>query len=302
MSRARILPLLTLLLAAVLAVAGCTHPQPVPPGPSATAPATSEPAPWPTPTGTTTTPPATTTETAPPTTTPTAVPPPPPGKGDCVVPAGMTKLFDQDSSDEQLPWKLGPNETHLTVWWNVTPLDSAAKSAGWTDAEAISYAQSGADLWSTSPCIEGHVVQTEYPGTTKCPSGVHCIPITVNDGGGDDGNTDAVEKGGYSTAMVIQVLRTLSGSNVTLADGSTCNERKNVFQHEMGHSIGLVHRKMRVLMDGPTFNNICGFVGDDNGHGGAHELDNLAFDYGRQIPNPRAAALAPVFRHRAHGH
>jgi hypothetical protein len=135
------------------------------------------------------------------------------------------------------------------------------------------------------------VVQAETPGATTCPPGVNCIPLTVNNGGGDDGNTDAVEKGGYSTAMVIQVLRTLSAKNVTLPDGTVCNERKNVFEHEMGHSIGLVHRKSRVLMDGPTFADVCGFIGDDNGSGGYHELDNLAFDYGRQVGN---AARTPL--------
>jgi hypothetical protein len=173
----------------------------------------------------------------------------------------MTRLVDQDPSDEQVPWKRTADKT--TIWF------SAPVSAGF-DATWWKYVQQGAAVWNQSPCLDVQITQD------KCPTGANCVTMVVNNGGGDDGNFDAKESGGFTTGGKIQLLKTLSAKT----DKNGCNEQRNVTAHEMGHAVGLVHRKARVLMNGDTYGDICA--------ADATEYRNLLFDYGRQpIPASR---------------
>lgn len=234
----------------VAAVAACTpNPSPVPP--TSSTPTT-------TPT-TTQTPPPDTSSTptpeptvAPPTTAP--LPPPPVKPAACVAPAGMSKLIDQDKTDSQKPWKLAVGADHVEIWF------SAPVAKGF-NAEWLGYANQGAAVWNKSPCLDVHVTQG------PCPAGKNCVSMIVNNGGGDDGNFDAIEKGGYTTGGQIQLLGSLGNK----PDGG---ERRNVTAHEMGHAVGLVHRNAKVLMNGDTYANV--FDADPD------EYRNLLFDYGKQ--------------------
>lgn len=201
--------------------------------------------------------PATTTPPAPslePTKPPVPVPPtqtvipipPAPAASACVVPAGMTKLIDQDPSDEQLPWK----------WSGVDRVVIYFAAPG-VSAEWLGDLNYGSVQWNKSPCLDTRVVD-------KCPAGANCVTVSVVKKG-DDGNFDAVEKGGYTV-----------GGHIDLLDKLSTNEKKNVAVHEMGHAVGLVHRKARVLMNGDTYDDV--FDPDPI------EYQNLLFDYGRQAP------------------
>jgi hypothetical protein len=164
----------------------------------------------------------------------------------CVAPAGMTSLIDQDPTDEQVPWRRSGNGK-VPVYFAV----------GGMAAEWRKDMEYGAAQWNKSPCVDTKVV-------TSCPSGVNCVTVSVV-GKGDDGNFDAVEKGGFTTGGHIDLLNTL-----------TTNQRKNVAVHEMGHAIGLKHRKAaKVLMNGDTY--------DDVFNPDATEYKNLLFAYGKQL-------------------
>lgn len=171
-----------------------------------------------------------------------------PPAGTCTAPAGMTKLADQDPDDSQKPWKRN-GAPRVVINFNVSTLNT----------EWRGYVNNGISLWNQSACIETRVV-------TSCTG--NCIPIFADDGGGDDGNFDAVESGGFTTGGEIHILKTLK-------TGTGGGERQNVTTHEMGHAIGLAHRSQtKVLMNGDTYGDV--FNPD------ATDFKNLAFLYGRQ--------------------
>ena len=169
------------------------------------------------------------------------------GAGSCVAPAGMTSLIDQDPTDEQVPWRR-TGTGKVTVYF----------ATGGMPADWRRDMEYGAAQWNKSPCLDTRVVNT-------CPTGSNCVTVSVS-GKGDDGNFDAVERGGYTV-----------GGHIDLLSSLTPNQRKNVAVHEMGHAVGLKHRKTnKVLMNGDTY--------DDVFNPDATEYRNLLFGYGRQRP------------------
>lgn len=259
MIRALVLAL-TVLLATACGTA--LEPAPVPPAaPTVTVTVTPTVVEPPPPTTTTTAPPATTT--APPaTTTPPVVPAN--DVSNCVQPAGMTKLQDQDPSDSQKPWKRTPGQKAVFYY----------PTKGMT-AEWRSYVEYAAAAWNRSPCVDLRVVDT-------CPAGSNCIPIKIGDGGGDDGNfndkLDSSKK--FTVGGDIEILSTLGNTSAKVTPPlPPGGERLNVMVHEIGHSIALAHRKglidqktgRHLLMNEGTFNDVM----DPD----AIDYQNLAFSY-----------------------
>lgn len=146
----------------------------------------------------------------------------------CVAPAGLA-LQDQDPSDHQVPWKrIGAAKVVITFETrNITP-------------DWIAEMQKGVAAWNRSPCLDTKLVQSCQPNT-------NCVTVSVGAlSGGDDGNFAAVESGGFTTGGHIDYSNTLSGGSKT-----------NVVIHEMGHAVGLAHRKTQhVLMNGDTYHEV----------------------------------------------
>lgn len=163
----------------------------------------------------------------------------------CVAPASAF-LQDQDSDDHQVPWRRnGAPKVVITFQTQGVP------------AEWVAELQKGVDAWNRSACLDTRLVPTCQPGT-------NCVTVTVSDESEADGNFDAVESGGFTTGGHIDLLSTLSGG-----------ERTNVTIHEMGHAVGLAHRKTeRVLMNGDTYDDV--FEPDEI------DFQNLLVLYGRQ--------------------
>jgi hypothetical protein len=168
----------------------------------------------------------------------------------CVARAGAV-LQDQDSSDEQVPWKRnGTSKVVISFETKNVPAD-------W-----VPELQKGVAAWNRSPCLDTKLVETCLPKT-------NCVTVTVGDGAGSDGNFDAVESGGFTTAGHIDLLSTLT-------DG----ERTNVTIHEMGHAVGLAHRLTQgVLMNGDTYDDV--FDPDET------DFQNLLVSYGGELQQPR---------------
>ena len=173
------------------------------------------------------------------------------GAADCVTPAGMNALLDQDTSDSQRPWKR-PAGTRATINFVV---DESITPEWRSDLDH------GAAAWSRSPCLDARVVDT-------CPSGGNCVSVSALDAMDADGNFDAVEKDGFTT-----------GGRITLLNKLNTNQRRNVAVHEMGHAVGLVHRRTKhTMMNEDTFDDI--FDPDPT------DYKNLLFSYDRMQREP----------------
>lgn len=123
-------------------------------------------------------------------------------------------------------------------------------------ADWVAELQKGAAAWNRSACLDVRLVEA-------CQAGTNCVTVSVGDGE-DDGNFDAVESDGFTTGGHIDLLATLTGG-----------ERTNVVIHEMGHAVGLAHRRTEgVLMNGDTYDNV--FDPDDV------DFQNLLVLYGGQ--------------------
>lgn len=145
--------------------------------------------------------------------------------GACVPTSG--ELEDQDFDDSQLPWKRnGAAKVNINFSTEGVP------------AEWVTEMQRGATAWNRSACLDVRLVPS-------CNGVQNCIPVEIGDGGGDDGNFNSDEEGGFTVGGSIQILSSLTGGS-----------RTNVTVHEMGHAVGLRHRLGRVLMNIETFDDI----------------------------------------------
>lgn len=193
----------------------------------------------------------------PPTPAPTATATPaPPAADQCVPPAGMTGLRDQDKTDSQRPWRR-PDGQEAYIYINA---GTVIGNARWND-----YLNGAARKWNVSPCVDVRIV-------TACPPGATCVKFDLVTKG-DDGNFDETTKGGYNVGGRITVNSKLAGAPIVNAAGKEqCSEQYNVVIHEIGHSIGLRHVTTRkAIMDPETYPDVCTV---DQG-----ALDNLAYSY-----------------------
>ena len=165
----------------------------------------------------------------------------------CVAPAGLA-LQDQDRNDHQAPWKRnGAAKVVITFETKNIPPDWVAEM------------QKGVAAWNKSPCLDTKLVQTCQPKT-------NCVTVSVvpESAMGSDGNFDAVESGGFTVRGHIDYSNSLT-------DGA----KRNVAIHEMGHAVGLAHRKTEhVLMNGNTYDDV--FYPDQI------DFENLLVLYGNQ--------------------
>jgi Matrixin len=165
----------------------------------------------------------------------------------CVAPAGLA-LQDQDRNDHQVPWKRnGVAKVVITFETKNVPPDWVAEM------------QKGVAAWNKSPCLDTKLVQTCQPKT-------NCVTVSVvpESAMGSDGNFDAVESGGFTVRGHIEYSNSLT-------DGA----KTNVAIHEMGHAVGLAHRKTEhVLMNGDTYDDV--FDPDQI------DFENLLVLYGNQ--------------------
>jgi hypothetical protein len=165
----------------------------------------------------------------------------------CVAPAGLA-LQDQDRNDHQAPWKRnGAAKVVITFETKNVPPDWVAEM------------QKGVAAWNKSPCLDIGLVQTCQPKT-------NCVTVSVvpKSAMGSDGNFDAVESGGFTVRGHIEYSNSLT-------DGA----KTNVVIHEMGHAVGLAHRKTEhVLMNGDTYDDV--FYPDQI------DFENLLVLYGSQ--------------------
>lgn len=91
----------------------------------------------------------------------------------------------------------------------------------------------GAAIWSRSPCIEAVAVPA-------CPRGARCSAVVAETresgrGGGTDGESEGVDRGGVRFANTIRLYP-------DVLDKASDNGALATVVHEMGHALGLVHR------------------------------------------------------------
>jgi len=152
-----------------------------------------------------------------------------PSAATCVAPAGAA-LQDQDPSDHQVPWKRnGAAKVVITFETkNVTP-------------DWVAEMQKGVAAWNRSPCLDTKLVETCQPNR-NCVT-VRVSPESVIDG---DGNFDAVESRGFTV-----------GGHIDYSSSLTGGAKTNVAIHEMGHAVGLAHRKTEyALMNEDTYDDV----------------------------------------------
>jgi hypothetical protein len=149
--------------------------------------------------------------------------------GSCVAPAGLA-LQDQDRSDHQVPWKRkGTSKVVITF-------ETKNLTSDW-----VAEMQKGVAAWNKSSCLNTKLVQT-------CRPNVNCVTVNVasEDIVEADGNFHAVESGGFTV-----------GGHIDYSSSLTGGEKTNVAIHEMGHAVGLAHRKMEdVLMNEDTYDDV----------------------------------------------
>lgn len=139
----------------------------------------------------------------------------------CVAEAGAEQQdVDTDDSPEY-PWGHVPGE-EVTVYFET----------GGLPARYANFVEEGAAIWSQSPCVEAIAVE-------QCPAQGNCSAVTVKERSGDrgtDGESESDDRDGVRVANTLTFY-------TRLLDQSSDNGALATVVHEMGHALGLVHRK-----------------------------------------------------------
>lgn len=149
-----------------------------------------------------------------------ASPLPPADLGCVAEPGAVQRDVDPDDSPES-PWRHAPG-SEITVYFATADLPRR-----YADMVAT-----GAQVWSKSPCIEALAVEA-------CPAGANCTTVEAEERSrdrGTDGETSSVDRDGVRLSSRITLY-------TALLDKSSDNGALATVVHEMGHALGLVHRK-----------------------------------------------------------
>lgn len=141
---------------------------------------------------------------------------------ECSVPAGST-LRDLDPQDTpETPWRKDDGQELLVYF-----------ETGGLEGRYVGLSTDAVDYWSASPCIEAVAVAT-------CPEDANCVAMVTVDNAGDDGESDGSfsgrDRATYRTGGEITL-------HTGLLDRSSDNGALATIVHEMGHALGLVHRR-----------------------------------------------------------
>lgn len=172
----------------------------------------------------------------------------------CTVDPRHKKLQDQESNDGTEPWKRqGTSQT--TVYFAYGSIPPEYK------ADVIASAK----RWSVSACIEAKAVKS-------CPKGKNCTTITFKKSGGTNVNGKTRR---YFEGKYISEARIALNSVNTKNDAPAKLERLSTIAHEMGHALGLDHRKTPGSL-------MAGSKNDDYTKPDKIDFQNLRVMYGSQ--------------------
>lgn len=180
-------------------------------------------------------------------------PQPPEAPKTCRVPPGATQL-DVDSEDSpETPWQR-PRGEELVVYFQTSELSE--RYAG--------LAVEAAHIWSRSPCLKAVAM-------ARCPEGANCVALRESSArrGDTDGEFAGHDHGGARQGGRITLY-------TRLLDRSSDNGALATIVHEMGHALGLVHRRNRQDVMNAYTDDYTDPVPDDI------DFYNLAVIYGDQ--------------------
>jgi Zn-dependent protease with chaperone function len=137
-----------------------------------------------------------------------------------VEPGTPQRDLDPDDKPE-FPWRHTPRG-EVRVYFATTGLPR----------RYVDMVATGARVWSYSPCIDALAVE-------DCPTETNCTTVRAEERGDDrdtDGETSSVDRDGLRVASRITLY-------TGLLDKSSDNGALATVVHEMGHALGLAHRK-----------------------------------------------------------
>ena len=182
------------------------------------------------------------------------VPTSPVTAGQCVAPANAVEQDASSRDSPEKPWPHSPG-TEVTVNFETHGLSNRY-------ADLV---RNATGIWSQSPCIQAVPVST-------CPPDTNCVvlqeKLSSNDRG-TDGEFRGSDRGTYREGGTITLY-------TGLLDRASDNGALATIVHEMGHALGLVHRRAKTSVMNSSTNDNTNPVPDDV------DFANLLAIYGRQ--------------------
>jgi hypothetical protein len=154
----------------------------------------------------------------------------------CVAPAGASQQDVDPKDSAETPWKR-PSGEPLTVYF---------ENRGLSD-RYWDLVRKAVEIWSRSPCVRAVAV-------AECPPGVNCVGVREKKRAAfspsTDGEFSGKDSGKYRRGGTVTIY-------TKLMNKATDNGALATIVHEIGHALGLVHRKnkhdvMNANTDGNT--------------------------------------------------
>jgi hypothetical protein len=186
--------------------------------------------------------------------TDTADPAAPVGPAGCVWQGDVDQQDASSRDSPEKPWQRSPGN-EVTVNF---------ETVGLSDRYA-DLTRKATEIWSKSPCIDAVAVNT-------CPPATNCIAIHekfASKDRGTDGEFKGSDRGTYRKGGTITLY-------TGLLDRASDNGALATIVHEMGHALGLVHRKDKNSVMNSSTNDNTNPIPDDI------DFANLLAIYGTQ--------------------